>query len=96
MNYKLINGRIGFPINSLDKVCNKLDDCKISYIVIDGDDENKTNFGKKNNYDKFLIKSKKIYNHNQSLDKLIDRVRSANEEEINDIIAFIADRLDEK
>ena len=39
MNYKIVNGKVGFPTNSLGKVTSKLDDCKVNYIVIVNDIE---------------------------------------------------------
>ena len=34
--YKVVNGKAGFPINSLDKVINLLEDNKVNYIVREG------------------------------------------------------------
>ena len=46
-NYKISNGRVGFPINTINKVTNLLIDNNINYII----KENKNNKEKKK-YDK--------------------------------------------
>ena len=50
-DYKIINRRVGFPLNSLNKVINKLTDLSISYEVIE---ESKRDFKKLNKYNKYL------------------------------------------
>ena len=35
-DYKIVNGRVGFPLNSIDKVVNLLMENKISYCVKEG------------------------------------------------------------
>lgn len=65
-NYKINEStnfvKIGFPINSLNKVLNKLDNLSINYLVIDKDIINKQK-NKQNNYFKFIAKNYNIYLH---------------------------------
>ena len=92
-NYKIINQRLGFPLNSLTKVINKLEDLNINYEILGEIDKN---FNRKNNYNKYLklgiTKFKKeqkyltIYN---SLDKLT-------EEDLDKIINFVSELINEK
>ena len=50
MNYKIVNGKVGFPTNSLGKVTSKFDDCKVNYIVIVNDIEEDKKVFSRNNY----------------------------------------------
>lgn len=51
--YKKINDKVGFPLNVLDSVLDKLEKNKISYIVSD----EKENVQKENNYYNYLQKA---------------------------------------
>ena len=53
MNYKIVNGKVGFPTNSLGKVTSKLDSCKVNYIVIVNDIEEDKKVFSSNNYNKY-------------------------------------------
>lgn len=58
--YKVVNGRCGFPINSLNKVVNILEDNKVNFVVREGmEDINKKNYKKCNRYDTVFVKAKK-------------------------------------
>ena len=56
-NYKVINYRCGFPINSINKVIEKLEELNINYILKQ-EEEIEKDFKRKNNYLKYLDKSK--------------------------------------
>lgn len=56
LTYKIIDSKVGFPSNALNKVVNVLDDKMINYKVI-GEDIEK-NFKDLNKYDFYLAKSK--------------------------------------
>lgn len=59
-DYKIVNNRSGFPLNSLDKVINILEDNKVSYKVIDNDATFKNkDYKKVNKYNYVLDKGKK-------------------------------------
>lgn len=86
MNYKVKNisnnVRVGFPITSLNKVLDELNNNKINYIVIEKDEIYKISIKKKfrdNNYSNYdnnrLIRINNIYNriincNNNILDKI--------------------------
>ena len=55
-NYKVNNYRCGFPINTLNKVINGLEEKKINY-VIKGEEEIFKDFKKDNSYDRYLEKA---------------------------------------
>ena len=93
-NYKIIDTsnyiKIGFPINSLNKVSTKLDELKINYIIYDKAiiqkikfaPNNYKNFIKKNNYLLFLNRIDKI-NYllknnikNSNMDKILNKIEN--------------------
>ena len=54
MGYNVSNGRIGFPVSSIGKVQNKLEEYKISYQIMDRESITDSNDFKSNNkYDKY-------------------------------------------
>ena len=60
-DYKINNHKCGFPLKTLDKVINILEEKSISYIIKNKEEIIK-DFKKKNNYNKYLDKSKTKYN----------------------------------
>ena len=56
MDYKVIDSKVGFPNNAINKVINILEEKKINYKII-GEDVTK-NFKDLNKYDFYLVKSK--------------------------------------
>ena len=57
--YKVSGDRCGFPLNSLSKVTNLLEDNSINYIVREKmEDVDRKDFKKNNKYDKILDKEK--------------------------------------
>ena len=90
MGYNVSNGRIGFPINSLGKVQNKLEECKVSYKIIDKDNVTDSNDFKDNNmYDKFLDDGIISMDKKRCNDSLIDIVKNLPDEKVDRIINFI-------
>ena len=61
-NYKIINNKIGFPINSINKVINILIDNKINYIIYNKDKVIDKYNNKINRYNNILnIGKSKLY-----------------------------------
>ena len=56
LNYKIIDSKVGFPSNALNKVVNVLEEKKINYKVIGEDIE--SNFKDLNKYDYIWLKQK--------------------------------------
>ena len=58
--YKLVGGRCGFPINSINKVTNILENNSVNYIVKENmEEKDNKNYKSKNKYNKVLEKAKK-------------------------------------
>ncbi len=93
--YKISNGRVGFPIESLGKVTNTLDNYKVDYVVIEKDKEILKNSFPKNNYNKYLLEGKKSYDTIKHEEELIDIVKNLSEEKVNKIINYIKEVINE-
>lgn len=66
-NYKIIDERVAFPTNSLDKVINALNEQEIDYLIIGGPERIKNEFGESNSYSEIL---KKAENKREAEDRL--------------------------
>ena len=95
MNYNVSNGRIGFPINSIGKLQNKLEECKINYQIIDRECIIECNNFKNNNkYDNFLNIGIKSINKIRS-DDLLEKIKNLPDDKVDKIINFINEVIDE-
>ena len=87
--YKIVEDKVGFSIKSIDKVLNKLSECKINYKIINSDVN--VNFKLKNNYNKYLDLGKKKYSLDYRINSIIDKLELLDEKDIDKIIMFIED-----
>lgn len=93
-NYQIKNSRVGFPINTLDKVLNILDNNSINYIVRSNDEDiNKKILGKKNKYNIYLDKGKKKIDLDYRINKILDKINNMKEEEVNNLLKLIEDNI---
>lgn len=92
-SYQIVNGKIGFPLASRDKVIQELQNRSINYIIYEGEDsevvkvENDTN-----QYWKYFEQAKKLEYKNALSDMLLERIRfliQENEENYDKIRRFI-------
>lgn len=90
--YKISNNKIGFPINNINKVMNKLNEIEINYIVYNFDDSSIFKKFNNNSYNYYHnIYKKKEYDE-KSKKILIDRITyliNSNKENYNKIKEFI-------
>ena len=93
--YKISNGRVGFPIESLGKVINTLDNSKVDYVVIEKDKEVMKNTFPKNNYNKFFNEGHKSYGIIRYEEEIIDIVKNLPEEKLIKIIDYIKSVINE-
>lgn len=92
-DYQNINNKVGFPIRSVDKIMNSLNDKNINYIIDNNDDSDILEFKiKDNEYLKYYEQAKK-YEFRDSLNKiLLDKIKfliESNEENYEKIRRFI-------
>jgi len=84
--YKIKDDRLGFPINSINKVINVLEDNHISYEIRN---EKSIDFNNRNNYKKFIDISKKKYNLRYRVEGIIDNIDKLVEDKIDKILDYI-------
>lgn len=73
-NYQIVNGRVGFPIKSIDKIMKILKEKNVSYVIDDGEEINK--FRENNNEYLYYYEQAKRYEFKDSLNKiLLDRIK---------------------
>ena len=93
-SYKIkdINGikRVGFPINSYDKVISKFKSFKINYVIIEDDDITRKKFNF-NNYDRFVPDDLSLEDR---INKVYDRLRVLkNNSKIMDVLDKVEEIL---
>lgn len=94
--YKISGGRCGFPINSLDKVVNLLEDNKVNYIVKENMIEvNKKSFKKNNKYNKILDKGRKKIDIDYRINDIISKLNMLSYDRLNSLLDVIEDYVDE-
>ena len=96
MGYNVSNGKIGFPITSIGKVQNKLEEYKISYQIMDREAITDSNDFKNNNkYDKYLCVGIKSMDKKRSNDELLEKIKNLPDDKVDKIINFINEVIDE-
>ena len=96
MGYNVSNGRIGFPVSSIGKVQNKLEEYKISYQIMDRESITDSNDFKNNNkYDKYLCVGIKSMDKKRSNDELLEKIKNLPDDKVDKIINFINEVIDE-
>lgn len=89
-NYKITNGRIGFPESSFNKVINVLEENKISYIIKgNGTTPDIIHNTSPNNYEKFLKKGILNYGKFEKMKLLEEKIINLSNKDIDKIIKFI-------
>ena len=97
MGYNVSNGRIGFPINSLGKVQNKLEECKVNYQVIDKDNiTDSKDFKNNNKYDKYFKEGKKSFEKIKYDLEVLEKIKNLPDDKLDRIINFINEVINEE
>ena len=92
-DYKIINRKTGFPLNSLNKVINKLTDLSISYEVIE---ECKRDFKKLNKYNKYLKLGISKYDKDNKYLSIYSKLDSLDDTDLDKILEYIDGIINEK
>ena len=87
--YKITNERTGFPINSINKVICELEKKKISYMIIEKEEEVLKRCFPNNKYVKYLDIGKKEYDKFKSNEELIYKIKNLSKDQIDLILDFI-------
>ena len=91
MDYKVLPGiKCGFPDNALSKVIKNLDDNNISYkVVVNKTFTDEYNYKNLNQYDKYVILSRKTAMLNDRLEMLVKEIKRADRAALEKIIGYI-------
>ena len=94
--YKVSSGRCGFPLNSLNKVTNLLEESKVNYVVKENMKEVESkNYKKNNKYSKVLDKGKKKYDIDYRINKLQEKLNNLSYDKLEELLDIIEDYIDE-
>ena len=97
MGYRVSNGRIGFPVASIGKVQNKLEEYKVSYQILEHDEViDKKEFKNNNKYDKYYREGIKLVDKRRSDDALLEKIKNLPDDKVEKIINFINEVLNEE
>ena len=88
-DYKITNGRSGFPLNSIDKVKEILNKNKVNYIIIDEDITEEKNFKTKNKYKQILKESLKRYEDIRDKESLLKNINKLSPDKIKQISKYV-------
>ena len=95
-DYKIVGGRCGFPINSLNKVANLLDNNSVNYVVKNNTEEAvKKNYKSKNKYIKILEKGKKKFDIDYRINDIIKKLNMLSYEKLSSLLDMIEDYINE-
>lgn len=88
--YKVSGDRCGFPLNSLSKVTNLLEDNSINYIVKEKMEEIESkNFKKNNKYNKILDKGKKKFSIDYRINNIMEKLNNLSYEDLDELLGVI-------
>lgn len=91
MGYKVSNGKIGFPENSLGKVTNALEEYKINYQIIENEKEVSSKKFPKNKYREYLTKGKKNYDSILKINLVVEKIKNLSSVQLEQLIKYIED-----
>ena len=92
-NYKVINRKVGFPSESLNKVKDKLNELNISYIINDNEKIEK-DFGKLNKYEEYSLLANSKINTDKKIDLILKKIDKLLPKEIDELINYINIKID--
>lgn len=91
-SYKVINNKCGFPLSALCKVVNTLEDKKINYII-KNEEEEKKDYKRLNNYNKYLDKSIIKRDIDLRIDNILNKLREFDKDKLDDLLKLIEDKI---
>ena len=91
-HYKIVNNKTGFPISSLDKVKNALNEYNINYII-NGDETIEKDFESLNKYDEYVLYAESKVNIDKRIDLILSKINDLEVKDINKLLDFIEERI---
>ena len=95
-NYKVINGKIGFPIDTLPKIINILEEYHINYETKGTNNDIVMNFRNRNKYSNILEKAILKKKMSDRIYSISDKLHDLSTEQLDRIISFIESVINEK
>ncbi len=88
--YRINNGKSGFPVGSIDKVKNTLQEEKVNYFLkIDEEEEESMSFKEENRYLEIYNKGKEEYRDFHKKEKVTERIFTLKEEQVDEVIKLV-------
>ncbi len=89
------NIKVGFPLNSLDTVINKLKELSINYIIIIEDKNIKEKYEvENNNFSKYTSSVFEVISINNRIDKIVEKLKRMDNDNIKEILDEIESMID--
>lgn len=88
-NYRVINGRAGFPLSAFNKVIGVLEEECINYIVKGEEEVNEKKFKNKNKYKKILAKANLNNENLIKIEEINERLGKLSYQELLKVISFM-------
>lgn len=93
-HYKIYQGKCGFPKSAYNKVIQKLEECRISYEnMIDHESKD---FGKKNQYLRFVQKGKKKMEFESRKKNIFEEAKKLSVEELDELLGMMENYICER
>lgn len=97
-NYKIAdlknNIKVGFPLNSLDTVINKLKELSINYIIIEDKNIVSKYESDDNSFSKYTGSVFEIISINNRINKIVEKLKSIGNDKVGDILSEIESMID--
>ena len=97
-NYKILelknNIKVGFPLNSLDTIINKLKELSINYIIIEDKNIKEKYEVENNNFSKYTSSVFEVISINNRIDKIVEKLKRMDNDNIKEILNEIEMMMD--
>lgn len=93
-NFKVKNGKTGFPLSSIEKVTSLLESYKVNYIIKEKEKEvSKKDFKSSNKYDSYLKKGRMKNNINVRVDNILKEINNYSYKEADELLTIIENHI---
>jgi len=93
--YKVSNGKVGFPINSLGKVEVRFEEAKVDYVIIEKKKENEVHKYPQNRYMKYLEMGKKSAEIKLKEEELLEKIEGLSKDQMDRIMEYVLQVINE-
>ena len=97
-NYKILNLKnnikVGFPLNNIDMVIDKLKEFNINYIIIEDKSIKEKYENENNSFSRYTSSVFEVISINNRINKIVDKLKSIDNDKIKDILSEIENMID--